>query len=477
MAGGVERVPGAGSVAASGVGAAATDAGQPAEDAARPLAWLPWRQLLTLSVYWFGIQAIWGGYEAFGQKQVQLLVGESVKGTTIGILEMTGSLVAILVQPTAGTLSDYTATRWGKRKAYIIVGATFDLIFLCGLALVALPEPAAGTWDGQALGSVPLIVAYVVCFLGLQLSSNAAQGPFQGYVPDLVPERQVGTASGLMGVMRLTGLMAGTVIMAVGSAANLWGAALVLIGLIEVSLAIITFLYVREGPTARPRHGRSWRSIAGEAWGTDVLRERSFLFMSTVRLCFLAGTGIFVNVLLYYLEDAMGMTDPDQRGLWQIAGAGLVLAGSLVAAPVSAAVSNRTGRKPVILVAIVIAAVGIAGLAFAPTIWLAIPAILLLGAGGGAYLAVDWALMTEVIPLAASGRFMGLANIANSMAGPVGLLVGGLVLDAFTRAGDPGLGVRAAVALGILFLVGAAAALPGVRPRRDPRMAADPVAA
>jgi MFS family permease len=160
--------------------------------------------------------------------------------------------------------------------------------------------------------------------------------------------------------------------------------------------------------------------------------------------------------------------------MWQIAGAGLVLAGSLVAAPVSAAISNRTGRKPVILGAIVIAGVGIAGLAAAPTIWLAIPGIVLLGAGGGAYLAVDWALMTEVIPLAASGRYMGLGNIANSMAGPVGLLLGGLVLDAFTRGGDPGLGVRAAVALGILFLMGAAIALPGVRPRRDPRMAAEP---
>jgi len=444
---------------------------------ARPLAWLPRTQLFTLTVYWFGIQAIWGGYEAFGQKQVQLLVGESVKGTSIGILEMTGALIAILVQPTAGTLSDYTATRWGKRKAYIIVGATFDLIFLCGLALVAIPEPASGTWDGQALGTAPLIIAYVVCFLGLQLSSNAAQGPYQGYVPDLVPERQVGTASGLMGVMRLTGLMTGTIIMAVGSAANLWGPALVCIGLIELTLAVITFLYVREGPTARPREGRSWLAIAGEAWGTDVLRERSFLFMSTVRLCFLAGTGIFVNVLLYYLEDAMGMVDPEERGLWQVAGAGLVLAGSLVAAPLSAAISNRTGRKPVILGAILIAGVGIAGLAAAPTIWLAIPAIVLLGVGGGAYLAVDWALMTEVIPLVASGRYMGLGNIANSIAGPIGLLVGGLVLDAFTRGGDPGLGVRAAVALGILFLVGAAVALTGVRPRRDPRMVAEPEAA
>ena len=53
-------------------------------------------------MYWFGIQAIWGGYEAFGQKQVQLLVGESVKGTAIGILD--------------------EASRTARRSSYAITG-------------------------------------------------------------------------------------------------------------------------------------------------------------------------------------------------------------------------------------------------------------------------------------------------------------------------------------------------------------------
>ena len=43
--------------------------------------------------------------------------------------------------------------------------------------------------------------------------------------------------------------------------------------------------------------------------------------------------------------------------------------------------------------------------------------------------------MTDIIPLASSGRYMGIANIANSIAGPLGVLVAGpLIMDAFTRS-------------------------------------------
>ena len=79
---------------------------------------LPWRQLFVMSVYWFGIQAIWGGYETFGQEQVKLMVGEEQQGPhDRRSSRASGRLMALVVQPTAGAISDYTSTRWGRRKA------------------------------------------------------------------------------------------------------------------------------------------------------------------------------------------------------------------------------------------------------------------------------------------------------------------------------------------------------------------------
>ena len=81
-------------------------------------------------------------------------------------------------------ISDYTISRWGRRKPYIAIGATLDVVFLIGIA-------TSKTYFS--------VVAFLVL---LQFSSNFAQGPFQGYVPDLVPQRQVGFASALVGVMQ-----------------------------------------------------------------------------------------------------------------------------------------------------------------------------------------------------------------------------------------------------------------------------------
>jgi MFS family permease len=448
-------------------------AGGPADgsaEAQRTGIHLPWRQLFVMSVYWFGIQAIWGGYETFGQEQVKLMVGEESKGLTIGIIESLGALMALVVQPTAGVISDYTSTRWGRRKAYILVGSVMDVIFLAGLALIAIPSPGEG-WDGQALATTQTVVLYLGLYLCLQFSSNMAQGPFQGYLPDLVPEHQVGAASTLVGIMKPLGLIGGALVMiTLGIGFGLWGLALILIGLIELTLATITFFYVQEGPTGKPRNGRSWWSIGTEAWGMDVVKERSFLLMTTVRFLVLMGTGIFFNVQLYYLE-ALGYAGED-RTPWAFAGSVLGVTTAVIAAAIATPLSDRTGRKPIIWVAIAIAATGIAVLAAATDVSIALVGVALMGFGTGAYLAVDWALMTEVIPLASSGRFMGLANVANSLATPVGLVFAGITIDYFTRTGNIDLGPRAGVALGIPMLIGAGIILVGVRPRRDPRLAA-----
>jgi MFS family permease len=440
---------------------------------ARPTRLLPLRQLALISVYWFGINAVWGGYEWFGQTQVELIVGQDSRGLTIGLLELLGALVPILVVPTVGSLSDYTTSRFGRRKGYIITGAAFDLLFLSGLALIAQAEPDG--WQGEALGTSTLMALYALLFIGLQVSSNVAQGPYQGFVPDLVAEPQVGLASGAVGVMRTGGLIGGTLVMLVGAAFDAWGLALFLIAVLEFTLAALTFAFVDNGPPAKPRQGRSWVAVAREAWGLDVLSEPSFLRMTMVRFLFLMGTGIFVNTSAWYLRDSLGQTETD-RTTWGIAALVALGIATLLAAVPAARLSDRVGRKPLIWAACLVASLGLIVMAAAPNPPLAVAGVFLLGLGGGAYMAVDWALMTETIPRITSGRYMGLANIANSISGPIGLFIAGaFVIDRFTEAGMIELGPRVALLVGVPALALAAIVLVGVHPRRDPRLPEEPV--
>jgi MFS family permease len=441
-----------------------------APEVTRPTTLLPWRQLALISVYWFGINVVWGAYEGFGQKQVELIVGRGSVGSVMGTLEFLGALIPILTVPIVGSLSDYTTSRFGRRKGYIITGTVFDLIFITGLSLIAMAQPS--DWDGSALGSTGLLIAYALLFMALQFSSNVAQGPYQGFVPDLVAEPQVGLASGLVGVMRTVGLIAGFAVMAVGAAFELWGAAFFTAGVIEFTLAVLTFRFVKDGPQGKPRQGRSWLSVAMETWDLGILRERSFVRMTLVRLFFLMGAGTFINISLLYIERVFSITDSEERSILWMAALAMGLVGTILAAVPAARISDRTGRKPVVWGAAAIATIGIGILAVAETPPVALVGAFFLGSGSGAYLAVDWALMTDIIPLASSGRFMGIANIANSISGPLGLAIAGPVMDAFYRAGNIPMGPRVAVGLGVIALAIASIILIGVHPRRDPRDAA-----
>ena len=407
----------------------------------RPL--LPLSHLLKLSIYWLGINTIWGGLNSIILPSRIDAIDHQNAGFLLAVINGVAVLMAIVVQPTVGMISDYTVTRWGKRKPYIVIGATLDVVFLFGIA---------------ASQTYLTILAFLVL---LQFSSNFAQGPFQGYVPDLVPAQQVGTASGLMGVMLVMGQIAGVGVATLGTPGNLFLATIGL-GLIELGTAIVLVTSVREGSAAPPRPG-SWLKIAASAWGTDILRESNVLWLLLVRLFFLGAISATSLGLFYFMRT---------HGLIEEKAAELIFVATLLVGTATAAaalpggrLSDRFGRRPMIWVACAISAGAMLLVSVAPTPWLAIAAFVPFGVGVGIFLSVDWALMTDVIPKETTGRYMGILNAGTAAAGPVFLLVGGLVMD---RVGalDAAAGPRAAMAVAALFLVGAGIVLLRVDPTR-----------
>lgn len=415
----------------------------------RPTALLPIGQLVRLSVYWLGLIAVVQGIGIILQERITVLVPDpDIQYTTLGVIQVAGMVIAVLVQPTVGTLSDYTVSRFGRRKPYIAIGTVLDLVFLVGLA---------------TSNTVLAVAAFVTL---LQFSSNFAQGPFQGYVPDLVAAPQVGLASGMVGLFTVLGVVTGTALATIGVASGDFTLPTIALGIVHVVTMILLVFRLNEGRAAKNRGGRRWRSVAAEAWGTDVLRERSFLYLVASRFFILGGSAFLIVLQVPYLERALGMTDRDQRAVW-ILGTTVVAVICTAAATIPAArLSQRVGRKRVIYAATAISALGMTIAALAPT-----PPVLALGAvfvgvGGGSFLAVDWALMTDIIPKASAGRYMGISNIATATNGVAAAFVGGLVIDTFSRVGAPEIGPRVAFLLAPAWLAIGALLLRPVDERR-----------
>lgn len=419
---------------------------------------LPLRQLVTLSIYWLGIQTIWGGLNTIIIPQRIDALNPGAQGVLLALIIAVGAIAPIIVQPTVGMISDYTVTRWGRRKPYIVIGALLDVAFLAGFA-----------WSNAFL-------AMLAFYFLLQLSSNFAQGPFQGYVPDLVPARQVGTASGLMGLMLVLGTIVGVGIATVGGAAS--APAVLALGVVEVVTMVILVATVDEGRAA-PRRAGSWRQVALSAWDRDILRESNVLWLLLVRLLFLGAYNVTALATPYF-ERVHGLTDTaaDQTVFLATVIVGVA---TLLAALPGGRLSDRFGRRAVIWGAGVIAGLGLLGVAVAPSRELAIASFVPFGIGMGFFLSADWALMADVIPKHTSGRYMGVLNAGTAMAGPVFLIVGGPTQDIFGALLGREAGPRFAMLVAALFVAGACLALRRVDPRRrelemEPGPEGDPAA-
>ena len=406
---------------------------------------LPLSQLLTLSIYWLGIQTIWGGLN------ITIIPGRlddlsrETQGTMLAIIMIAGAIAPIVIQPTVGVISDYTVTRWGRRKPYIVIGSLLDVVFLAGIA-----------FNND-------FVALVAFYFLLQVSSNLAQGPFQGYVPDLVPAKQVGLASGLMGLMLTLGTIVGVGIATIGGITDQLALATLALGFVEVVTMVILVATVDEG-RAGPKRTRPWREIAMSAWARDILEQRDVLWLLLVRLMFLGAYNATL-IAIGYFRRSHGLSDSDADTTVFVATAIVGVTTALAAIP-GGRLSDRFGRRPVIWTAALIAAVGLVGVTFAPSPAFAIGSWIPFGVGMGLFLSADWALMADVIPKETAGRYMGILNAGTAMAGPVFIIVAGPIQDLIAAAfGDP-VGPRAAMAVAAIFLGVSALALTRVDPRR-----------
>jgi MFS family permease len=380
------------------------------------------------------------------QRRMDALVGKENAGSGLALLTLLGAIVAIIVQPTIGTISDYTATRWGRRKPYILIGAVLDVVFLAGIA-------TSNTYIS--------VIAFVVL---LQVSSNFAQGPFQGYVPDLVPAFQVGLASGLMGLMIVLGRIGGVIIASVGLFTGDFVIATIGLGLLELATAIVTLVTVDEGRVAPSREGRSWVQVALGAWGLDILKERSFVWLLGSRLFVLMGTVTLTDLMLFYMTRSMGLSDAE-TGTWIIVATALLAVATALTTFPAAKLSDRLGRKTLVYFTCALGSIGMLGVAFAPNIVVAIIFVIPVGIAAGAFLAVDWALMTDIVPKATSGRYMGISNVVTGAAGPIAVAIGGVAMDR-VGAFDFSLGPRVAFLFAVVYYAVGALLLRPVDERR-----------
>ena len=363
---------------------------------------------IVLNVYWIGLSFMWNSLHVIILPAVLLnFVPNSQKNSYLGVLTFFGLIMALVIQPISGALSDHWASRWGRRRPLIVIGTAFDFVFL------ALLGWAGGLWM--------LFVGY----LGLQISSNVAHGPVQGLLPDRVPPEQLGSASGIKNMMDMGGLVVSSLIvgrMVPPDVRQPVGAMLVVALLLAISAAI-TVGGAKEEPTRGGYNTRDRRDI-WQVFRVDWHTHSGYGWLIASRFFYLFGIYGIQVFAQYFVRDRMNVPNPVQA-------TGDLMAAIVIALMVFAVgagwLCDQWGRKRVQALAGAFGAVGALLLLAAQT-----PTQLLiygsvLGAGIGIFLSANWALANDLAPAAEAGKFLGLTNLATAGAGAVGRLEGPLI--------------------------------------------------
>ena len=364
-------------------------------------------KLLTLNTYWFGVSFMWNSLHVIILPAVLLhLVSESYKNTILGLLTMAGLLIAMVVQPLSGAVSDRWRSRWGRRRPLMAFGTSLDFIFLAILA-----------WAG-GLGWL------AVGYLGLQLSSNIAHGPAQGLIPDQVPAEKLGRASGLKNLLDIAGLAVSTMLMGrlLTMETRQPVEAVAMIAGVLIIAAMITLLSAKEAPTHDLEHTVSTQqALRGFVTSIPVILKSPFGKLIASRFLFLAGIYGIQVFALYYVRDVIGAANPIQLTANLLA----VITVTLVFFALAGGwLGDRIGHQRIQYAASIIGVIGCLLMLAArtPTTLLAFGVVL--GIGIGLFMTSNWALAIQNAPADQAGEYLGLTNLATAGAGALSRLQG-----------------------------------------------------
>ncbi len=396
---------------------------------------LSWPSMLVLSSFWFAIAYV---MQPLGGNIIPLLVARFTHpmiahlgpiafpldvNTYVSLLDTIGAAFAILWQPAIGAISDNSRFELGRRRPFIAIGVVGDIIFLTLIAFVT------SFW------------ALLLVYAAFQIASNTAQGPYQGMLPDQVPAEQRGEASGYYGLMNMLGTIVGFLV--VGALLipthHLKLAILTLPVVIAIAGALVIFGVPDRRRTSAPDQ-RLHRSVLLSV-AIDTKRYRDFAWLMVSRLFFLMapvaiGTYAF-NFIRYTFHYSEG-----KASLYSSALQATILVFAAVLCMTAGFLAERFGKKRLIAAACVIGAVGSTLLIFAPSLPWILGFGLIVGISLGTFLSVDWAFMTDLIPKAEAGRYMGVSNIATASAGLIARPILGPIIDAFNNNRSSAVGYR-----------------------------------
>ena len=183
-------------------------------------------------------------------------------------------------------------------------------------------------------------------------------------------------------------------------------------GVIGALLSVLLCFGLRDiVRTSRPAPWR-WADVVATYWLSPV-RYRDFFWAWTCRLLVTMSIVSVSTYLLFFIIDHLGVPKEEASGVQALT---LIVftVGNILMTVLFGWVSDRTGRrKAIVWLSCLLSAAGLAVAIIAPDMTMFLVGILIVGAAQGAFVSVDIALMTEVLPtFDDAGKDLGIVALS-----------------------------------------------------------------
>ncbi len=368
--------------------------------------------------------------------KVNSLVGTERAPNSLALVTSIGAFLSLFGNPYFGRMSDRTSSRLGMRRPWMVIGVLGGSI---GILIVALAP------------NIPVIL------LGWCLASlffNALLAALVAVLPDQVPVSQRGMVSGILGVCLPIASVSGTFLVQLftGNQFAMFLAPCA-IGGFFILLFAVTLKDRRLATVDKPAW--SLREFAGTFY-VNPRKSPDFAWAFASRFMFVLAYAFLVTYQAYYLLDKIGSAEadvPQQIFLGTLAQSVLQVIASLIGGKLS----DRTGRRKIfVLTGSIVYGVAMFAIAIASNFNGFLVGMAISGLGFGMYLAVDLALVADVLPdKDNAAKDLGVFNIAGALPSSIAPAIAPVIL----AIGRGSYGVLYAVA-GVCALIGAVAILP-----------------
>lgn len=342
-----------------------------------------------------------------------------------GLINAFVGVAALICLPVFGALCDRTRSRFGRRRVWVLGGVG---VMVLGLVMTG----RQGSW-----------VAIAVWWVIVSLGQCAITAGLTATVADQVPDRQRGTISGYMFGTQGLGIVVGMIAVEGFDTEMRY----VLLAVAVVLLASPYLLLARDVAPTEGADALSLGAIVRGMW-ISPRENPDFGWAFGSRLMVNIGNALGTTYLWFYLRDGLKVDDVEGTLLGVTI---IYLVATLAATVIAGPLSDKTGRRR-IFVGVASCLQGVAGILVAVTGNLGglMVAAAFIGAGYGAFIAVDQALVTAVLPNATDrAKDLGILNVGASVPQGLGPLVAAGLASAF---GFPTLFLCA----GLSTLIGAA---------------------